>query len=375
MADIQKALVVGGGIGGLTAAIALRGIGVDVDLVEKNPRWDVYGVGIIQPPNALRALDALGLAEACVAAGHPILGGRNHLADGTVVANDDYPPVDPRFPPMNGLTRPALHEILKSRLRDEGVAVRLGEVVSQLTQRTDGVTVAFSDGTTEDYDLVIGADGLYSQTRTMLFGDELRPRYTGQTAWRYNAPRIDGLDRIHIYIGGEGGTAGLVPLSDSLMYVLYITKWPQDRLKIPAEELPALMRSRLEIFGGEIADVREQITDPEGVVFRPVDNILVPRPWYRGRVLLIGDAAHGTSPHAGQGAAQAVEDALVLTQELEGGGGIDAVLERFMDRRFERCKAVVELSASIGAWEQNPDPSIDPNDIRHELIALCAQPV
>ena len=197
MTDIQKALVVGGGIGGLTAAIALRGIGVDVDLVEKNPRWDVYGVGIIQPPNALRALDALGLAEACVAAGHPILGGRNHLADGTVVANDDYPPVDPRFPPMNGLTRPALHEILKSRLRDEGVAVRLGEVVSQLTQRADGVTVAFSDGTTEDYDLIIGADGLYSQTRTMVFGDELRPRYTGQTACRYNVPRIDGLDRIH----------------------------------------------------------------------------------------------------------------------------------------------------------------------------------
>ncbi|HWH95438.1 MAG TPA: FAD-dependent monooxygenase [Baekduia sp.] len=375
MADIQKALVVGGGIGGLSAAIALRGIGVDVDLVEKNPRWDVYGVGIIQPPNALRALDAFGLAEACIAAGHPILGGRNHLADGTVVANDDYPSVDPRFPPMNGLTRPALHEILKARVSDEGVAVRLGEVVSHLTQRADGVTVAFSDGAVEDYDLVVGADGLYSQIRAMLFGDELRPRYTGQTAWRYNLPRIDGLDRVHVYIGGEAGTAGLCPLSESLMYVLYITKWPQDRLKIPPEELPSLMRSRLEIFGGEIADVRDQITDPEGVVFRPVDNILVPRPWYRGRVLLIGDAAHGTSPHAGQGAAQAVEDAVVLAQELERGGGVDAVLERFMDRRFERCKAVVDLSASIGAWEQNPDPSIDPNAIRHELIALCAQPV
>jgi 2-polyprenyl-6-methoxyphenol hydroxylase-like FAD-dependent oxidoreductase len=375
MADIQKVLVVGGGIGGLTTAIALRGIGIEVDLIEKNPRWDVYGVGIIQPPNALRALDALGMAEACVAAGHPILGGRNHLADGTVVADDDYPPADPRFPPMNGLTRPALHEILKSRVVQEGVSVRVGEVVTELTQRADGVTVAFSDGTTEDYDLVVGADGLYSQIRTMLFGDELRPQYTGQTAWRYNLPRIAGLDRIHVYIGGAGGTAGLCPLSEELMYVLYITKWPADRLKIPKEDLPAIMRSRLEIFGGEIAEVRDQITDPDGVVFRPVDNVLVPRPWYRGRVLLVGDAAHGTSPHAGQGAAQAVEDAVVLAQELERGDAIDAVLERFMDRRFERCKAVVELSASIGAWEQNPDPSIDPNDIRHELIALCAQPV
>src|SRR3954451_22597991 len=174
MADIHKALVVGGGIGGLTAAIALRGIGVDVDLVEKNPRWDVYGVGIIQPPNALRALDALGLAEPCVAAGHPILGGRNHLADGTVVANDDYPPADPRFPPMNGLTRPALHEILKSALRAAGVEVRVGHVVPELVPRADTATIAFSDGTSGDYDLVVGADGLYSQTRSMLFGDEVR---------------------------------------------------------------------------------------------------------------------------------------------------------------------------------------------------------
>src|SRR4051794_24881085 len=106
MTDIRKALVIGGGIGGLSAAIALRRIGVEVDLVEKNPAWDVYGVGIIQPPNALRALDALGLAERCVAAGHPIRGGRNHLADGTVVADGHYPPVDPRVPPTKRPTPP-----------------------------------------------------------------------------------------------------------------------------------------------------------------------------------------------------------------------------------------------------------------------------
>jgi 2-polyprenyl-6-methoxyphenol hydroxylase-like FAD-dependent oxidoreductase len=375
MTDIRKALVIGGGIGGLSAAIALRRIGVEVDLVEKNPAWDVYGVGIIQPPNALRALDALGLAERCVAAGHPIRGGRNHLADGTVVADDDYPPVDPRFPPMNGLTRPALHEILTSTVVDAGVATRIGETVAQLTQRAGGVTAAFSDGTSGEYDLVVGADGLYSQTRTMLFGEHLRPNYTGQVAWRYNLPRLEGLDRIHVYIGGAGGTSGLVPLSQDIMYLLYITKWPADRLKIPKEELPGILRERLSIFGGEIAAVRDQITDPEGVVMRPVDNILVPRPWHRGRVLLIGDAAHGTSPHAGQGAAQAIEDGVVLAEELERGGDLEAVFERFMDRRFERCKQVVELSAAIGAWEQNPDPSIDPNDIRHELIAACAQPV
>src|SRR4051812_30611677 len=253
MGDIRKALVIGGGIGGLSASIALRRIGVEVDLVERNPRWDVYGVGIIQPPNAIRVLDALGLADDCVAAGHRILGGRNHLADGTVIGQDDYPPADPRFPPMNGLTRPALHEILKSALRAAGAEVRVGHVVTELVQRADTATITFSDGTSGDYDLVVGADGLYSQTRSMLFGDDVRPQYTGQACFRYNLPRIDGLERIHVYIGGAAGTAGLVPLSDDLMYVLFIKKWAEAELRIAPDDLARVLREQLAPFGGEIA--------------------------------------------------------------------------------------------------------------------------
>ncbi len=375
MSGIRRVLVAGGGIGGLSATIALRRIGVDVDLVERNPRWDVYGVGIIQPPNALRALDALGLAERCIAAGHPILGGRNHLADGTVIGEDDYPPVDPRFPPMNGLTRPALHEILKSAVLDSGAEVRVPAAVRAVTQHADGVTVTFEDGSSDDYDLLVGADGLYSQMRSLLFGADVTPRYTGQACFRYNLPRLEGLDRIHVYIGGQAGTAGFVPLADDLMYLLYITGWPRDELDIPPSELANVLRARLQPFGGDIAAVRDSIDDPEQVVYRPVDNIIVPRPWYRGRALLIGDAAHGTSPHAGQGAAQAIEDALVLAQEVERGGEAGDVLERFMDRRYERCKAVVELSGAIGAWEQHPDPSVDPTAIRNQIMGICAAPV
>ena len=88
-----------------------------------------------------------------------------------------------------------------------------------------------------------------------------------------------------------------------------------------------------------------------------------------------GDAAHGTSPHAGEGAAQAIEDAVVLAEEIERGGDVDDVLERFMERRFERCRQVVELSGAIGAWEQDPDPAVNPGDIRNQLMALCAVPV
>lgn len=375
MSDIRRVLVVGGGIGGLSAAIALRRIGAEVELAERNPAWNVYGVGIIQPPNALRALDALGVAERCIAAGHRILGGRNHLADGTLIGEDDYPPADPRFPPMNGLTRPALHEILKSAVLESGVEVRVPASVSELTQRAESVDVTFEDGSTGEYDLVVGADGLRSSMRSLLFGPDVVPRYTGQACFRYNLPRLEGLERIHIYIGGEAGTAGFVPLSEDLMYLLYITKWPTEELDIPQPALADVLRARLESFGGEIAAVRDRIDDPSKVVYRPVENILVPSPWYRGRALLIGDAAHGTSPHAGQGAAQAIEDGLVLAEEIQRGDEAPAILERFMERRYERCKAVVELSGAIGTWEQHPDPSVDPIAIRNQIMAVCAAPI
>src|SRR3954454_1159587 len=140
------------------------------------------------------------------------MGGRNFLADGTLLGEDDYPPVVPGWPPMNGIPRPILHEILQNAVLGSGANVKVGEIVTSLVQREDGVDVTFSDGTSGSYDLLVGADGLYSHTREVLFGDAVRPRYTGQACFRYNLPRIDGLDRIEVYVGGINGTAGFVPL-------------------------------------------------------------------------------------------------------------------------------------------------------------------
>src|SRR3954465_1267133 len=154
MSSIEKVLVVGGGIGGLSTTVALRNAGVEVDVVEKNPRWDVYGVGIIQPPNAIGALARMGLPDQCIERGHPIMGGRNFLADGTLLGEDDYPPVVPGWPPMNGLPRPALHEILPEAVLGSGAGVKVGESVPELLQREDGIGVTFTDGTSGSYDLL-----------------------------------------------------------------------------------------------------------------------------------------------------------------------------------------------------------------------------
>jgi 2-polyprenyl-6-methoxyphenol hydroxylase-like FAD-dependent oxidoreductase len=359
----MRVLVVGGGIGGLSATIAMRRAGFDVDVVEKNPAWDVYGVGIIQPGNALRALHELGLAQTCVAQGHPIHGDAAWLGDGQVqLADNDWPALVPGLPPGNGITRPRLHKILQTATLESGANVHTG------------VTVTSLDDAKREYDLVIGADGLHSQLRGTLFPD-VEPKLTGQVVWRYNLPRLEGLDKIWVYIGPTG-TAGFVPLADDLMYMLTIEKPPQGApLRLSREGLAATYRERLASFGGPVALMRELVVDDDAVVYRPVENVVVPAPWYRDNVVLIGDAAHATSPHCGQGAAQAIEDALVLTQELSARGDVGEALDAFMARRFERCRFIVEGSEAIGAWEMDHSLPIDPTTKRQEVVMAAIAPL
>ncbi len=360
MSAVSRLLVVGGGIGGLCAAIALRRIGLEVDVVEVNPKWDVYGVGIIQPANALRALDTLGLGERALAEGHPMLGVRVHKADGEEVFTIDEQPLVDGYPPMNGITRPRLHRILTTAVLGSGAGVRTGVTVTEIAQDADGVDVSFTDATSGRYDLVVGADGINSLVRTMVFGADLAAIPNGQLCWRYNLPRRPDLEHLWMF-EGDYGKAGLVPIGDDTMYVLEIGTAPKDWSgRFREDELADRMRGRLEQYGGAIAEAREQIVDPSEVVVRAVETILVEEPWYRGRVLLIGDAAHATSPHAGQGAAQAIEDAVVLGEELAGDQSLAAALDAFMARRYERCKFVVENSLQIGEWEKNPSPDYNP---------------
>ena len=368
----MRVLVVGGGIGGLSATLALRLKGIEVEVVERNPDWSVYGVGIIQPGNALRALHSLGLAEACVAAGHPILGSRTFLADGiTEVAHNAFPPLVPDLPPGNGLPRPRLHEILTTRVRESGATVRVGATVTQIENDRPGVTATLSDGSRDTWDLLVGADGLYSRVRTEMFDERLVPHFTGQVCWRVNLPRLEGLDELHLYLG-PWGSAGFVPLGEELMYMLLIeTPLDEWRAEIDRRGAAAVMRDRLEPFAGPVAEMRELITDDDAIVLRPIENILVPAPWHRDRVVLIGDAAHGMTPHCGQGAAQAVEDGIVLADELSRSDSAAAALEAYTDRRFGRCRTILEGSEAIGRWEQDHSLDVD-LAATHQLVAMTA---
>jgi 2-polyprenyl-6-methoxyphenol hydroxylase-like FAD-dependent oxidoreductase len=370
----MRVLVVGGGIGGLSTAIALRDRGVAVDVVEINPKWDVYGVGIIQPANAIRALGALGIAEKAVQQGFAMKGSRFHDKDGNLLG--EVPALDllgPKYPPMNGITRPKLHTLFQDAVKDSGADVRLGATVDSVGE--DG-RVTFSDGGEGTYDLVVGADGIHSRVRGLVFPDAPEPEYTGQIVWRYNVPRPAELETLDMFVGSNG-KAGFVPLSPELMYILYIEAVPADAVKMPVEELAEIFQERLAEFGGPVAEVRDRhITNPAKVVVRPVESLLVPKPWHRGRVVLVGDSAHATSPHVGQGGAMAMEDSLVLAEEVTSGD-LDGALERYADRRFDRCREIWEISRQIGVWEieHTPPPEADFVGLTIKSVQLTAAPV
>ena len=375
MPNVSKVLIVGGGIGGLALSIGLRRAGIDVEIAEIKQQWTVYHVGIIAQSNLVRAMVSLGIADDCVAAGFPYQGLRFCDANGNVM--NETPGMKlagPNYPAFLGLTRPALHDVLFAASKKAGVQLHLGLSVAELRQSESNVAVRFTDGSTREYDFVVGGDGVHSQLRTMLFGDHLQPRFTGEGVWRYNVPRPPEIDYGSIYATSEGPKAGLIPLTRETAYIFQIGPEPGNP-RFPQNELADIMRERLKPFGGTIGELARGITDPGLVVYRPLESVLVPSPWYRGRVALIGDAAHSITPHLGQGAAQAVEDAVVLAEELQMNGPLQDSLQSFMRRRFERCKFILEASLQIGEWEMHPDPKADVGTLMGRVAQTVVQPL
>lgn len=365
-------LVIGGGIGGLTAAIALRGKGHAVTVIERDPDWSVYGVGIIQQSNVIRAMAELGLIDEYLAAGVGFDAVEIYTPGGDRVARVPVPRLVEGYPASMGVPRPALHKVLGDRTIGSGAAVRLGITATSIEDDGDGVDVTFSDGGSGRYDLVIGADGVYSQTRGTVMPEAPGPVFTGQSVWRYNLPRPADLDAMHAYNGPIG--VGLVPISTDLMY-MYMTTPEPDNPRYPREGLAAVMRGKLANCAPAIRALAEHITDDDGVVYRPLEGHLVEGPWHKGRVVLLGDAVHATTPHLGQGAGMAIEDSIVLADELEKADDMETALTAFRDRRFDRCAYIVRESLAICMGQLGKGPAVDNARATHAMFQVVAEPI
>lgn len=367
-----KILVIGGGIGGLTAAIALRRAGHTVTVIEKDPDWSVYGVGIIQQSNVIRAMAELELLDDYLAAGVPFDNVAIHMPDGTKVAEIPSPRLAEKYPANMGIGRPALHKVLGDRTIAAGADVRLGVVANSIEDRGADVRVEFSDGKAEAFDIVVGADGVYSDTRQKIIPAAEQPEFTGQSVWRYNFKRPSDLNALHVYNGPTG--IGLVPISEELMY-MYVTTPEPDNPFYPIEGIADVMRGKLSAAPPKIQELASEITDDEGVVYRPLEQMMLYGDWHKGRIVLLGDAVHATTPHLGQGAGMAIEDSLVLADELSKQDTPEAAFKAYRDRRFDRCKYIVEKSLAICHGQLGKGPPVDNAAATHEMFAIVSQPV
>jgi 2-polyprenyl-6-methoxyphenol hydroxylase-like FAD-dependent oxidoreductase len=353
MPIVERALVVGGGIGGMAAALCLRRLGAHVDLIEIDPAWKVYGAGIHLVGAALRAFDDLGLLPQLRE--HGCVNGDVHLYPMNGVGGvRQHAASDAPIEQAAGIMRPALHGVLSAATRGAGVHVQLGVKLSELHEHARAVTVVRSDGNRADYDLVVAADGVSSQLRHMLFPDAPTPAFTSQGCWRLVAERPADLECTTLYVGGPHAL-GFIPVSQAKMYMFLLQTRSDNQRVDPAEE-SAQLRQLLSGYGGIAATVRDNIGAQSSIVYRPLESLLMPRPWYRGRVLLLGDAAHTTTSQLAMGAGLAVEDALVLGQELSKAVDLPTALAAYEERRFERCRMVVENAAQIGRYQREGAP-------------------
>ena len=353
MPAVSTVLVVGGGLAGSATAVHLAAGGVAVDLIDIKPDAAALGSGITLQGNALRELRSLGVWEQVQAAGYAfdVTGIRAPDPVGTVVAEiPDAKTGGPDLPAAMGMPRPELARILLDRATEVGVKVRFGTTFTDLAQDDDGVDVTFSDGSTGRYDVVVGADGIRSWTRRAL-GVHLETRSIGMGIWRAFGPRPAGVTRTDLYYGGPSFIAGYCPTCEDSLYA-YIVEDAQDRSALSPEEQLATMKQLSQAYHGPWDEIRESLTDPSRVNYTWFETHVLDAPWNRGRVVLIGDAAHTCPPTIAQGGAMALEDAVVLAELLTERTTLDQGLwDAFTARRYDRAKTVVDASNQLAQWQ------------------------
>lgn len=348
----RTVLVIGGGAAGNAVTILLRRAGLAVDLVEAREDWNASaGSGITLQGNALRVLRDLGVWEQVSASGFGFGSVGITAPDGTVLhVQDDIRTGGDDLPATVGMQRPHLQQILIEAVRASGAAVRLGTTAHVEGQDADGVDVRFSDGTQARYDLVIAADGMGSATRAAI-GITDKPEPTGMAIWRVAAPRPTDVTRTDLAYGGPAYIAGYCPTGQDTLYA-YVVEANRDRAAIAPESYAQEMRRLAAAYGGAWPAITEHISDPSQVNYTWFDQMLVEGAWHRGRVVLIGDAAHCCPPTLAQGAAMSLEDAAVLAELLttrDHWG--EELLSAFYARRIPRVRAVVEASVQLGQWQ------------------------
>jgi len=356
----KKAIIIGGGIGGVTAAIALQRAGIDVTVFERADVLLEVGSGLPLWPGALRGIKKLGLTSVLEALGPSIGAGNITTWRGEVLADLSTAKRLQRLDTINAVVhRAELLALLLEALGED--KVQLATTCVGFTQDAGGVEVQFADGRAVHGDLLIGADGIHSVIRAQMFGPAI-PKYMGYTAWR-GVASIARTD-LASWTWGKGYQFGIFPMSRNRVY------WFAQRNTPEGEQDKAGGRKR------ELLELFHDWHDPIPVVIEATDDAHILRNdiyqtkplhhWSRGRVTLLGDAAHAMTPNLGQGACQAIEDAVVLGDCLKAEPNVAAALSVYEKRRITRTKRVTWLSALMGPAVQMRNPVVA--GVRNALV-------
>jgi 2-polyprenyl-6-methoxyphenol hydroxylase-like FAD-dependent oxidoreductase len=366
MTSVRTVLVVGGGNSGLTLATLLARAGVSIEIVERNLQFVVLGSGITLQGPAARVLQEVGVLDELRRHGYEFTGLRLRSVDGRALA--DLPSA-----PTLGAYRPKMAELLAAAATEAGVTLRLGASVTSFTQDGDGVDVVFSDGDTARYDLVVGADGVRSTTRRQL-GINAEPRPTGLGVFRVVARRPTDVATSELCYDGPCYIAGCTPTGPDSLYA-FLVEAARDRSDHTPAQIVAAMRELAEPYHGPWDEIREDITDGARINYTWFEHLLIDGPWNRGRVVLIGDAAHTCPPTIALGVAMALEDASVLAEMLLSRDRVDQELfDAFLARRMPRVRAVVEGSMQLVNWQLEHAVDADVPGLQRRVYGALAGP-
>lgn len=335
----MRILICGGGISGLSTALALKGDGHEIDLIEKAADWRAEGAGLHLPGNAVRPMELLGIYPqvAEVAFTFP----RIRYQDNRARVLFDLELGDGSWPVFQATSRAAFHKILRQQLPD--LSVKFACEVTAISNGDGGskgpAQVTFSDGTASAYDLVVAADGINSATRAMLWGKDLAPVSAGISCWRWMTELPAGQAEPHFMLG-RGSLLLVMPVSAQTAYVFASVVGPDATL---ADQGAAFLRSAFAGYGGSVPGVLARLEQDEPILPGSLAQMIVPQ-WVRGASVLVGDAAHGTLPTMAQGASMAMEDALVLAESLREHSDLNEALGSYEKRRIPRAQWVQHQS-------------------------------
>ena len=377
MTAVSKVAIAGSGVAGLAAAIQLAKAGVAVDVFEAKPELSALGSGISLQGNALRVFDALGAWDDIRAAGFPFAGLSLRAPGPGAPIVAELPDVNtggPDYPAAMGMPRADLARILLDHAQRAGANVHFGKKVTGIDARAaDAVEVFVDDESAGEYDLLIGADGLNSTVRDLI-GIETKPEPTGMGIWRTFVSRPADVERSELYYGGPVYIAGYTPTGENSMYAFLVEK-AEDRFGTSDEDATRIMLEESRAYDGPWNSIRADLEAGAHANYTWFTKHIVDAPWNRGRAVIIGDAAHSCPPTIAQGAAQGLEDALVLTELLVARDAVDQELwDQFHARRLPRASAVVEASVQLGQWQIDGNRDADAPGLIFGIAHKMAEP-